>query len=113
MKSSSPFPEKDVMCHRASFEKSCFKMVTECNCRLWVEVRGVNPQTGEEIPSSWNCVDMMVPMLQIETSQQMRQAGAATESLRNELVALATTGRPTATMSALAPVPVAKLIGNG
>ena len=53
-------------------------------CPWYQEVKGVNPNTGDNV-SKWECAIAMFPMLQIETSQQMRQAGAATESFRNEL----------------------------
>ena len=54
-------------------------------CSWFVEVRGMNPNTGEMI-DEWNCAVAWVPMMQIETSQQARQAGAAVESFRNEVV---------------------------
>ena len=45
----------------------------------------MNPNTGEMV-DEWNCAIAWVPMMQIETSQQARQAGAAVESFRNEVV---------------------------
>ena len=54
-------------------------------CSWFVEVRGMNPNTGEMV-DEWNCAVAWVPMMQIETSQQARQAGAAVESFRNEVV---------------------------
>ena len=45
----------------------------------------MNPNTGEEI-DEWGCAITWLPMMQIETSQQARQAGAAVESFRNEVV---------------------------
>ena len=54
-------------------------------CSWFVEVRGMNPNTGEMV-DEWNCAIAWVPMMQIETSQQARQAGAAVESFRNEVV---------------------------
>ena len=45
----------------------------------------MNPNTGEEI-DEWGCAITWIPMMQIETSQQARQAGAAVESFRNEVV---------------------------
>jgi len=45
----------------------------------------MNPNTGEEV-DEWKCAVSWLPMLQIETSQQSRQTGAAVESFRNEVV---------------------------
>lgn len=54
-------------------------------CSWYTQVRGMNPNTGEEV-DEWGCAVTWIPMLQIETSQQARQAGAAVESFRNEVV---------------------------
>lgn len=54
-------------------------------CHWFVQIQGANPQSGEK----WNdfaCAIAWQPYLQIETSQQARQAGAAIESLRNEVL---------------------------
>lgn len=50
-----------------------------------MHVRGMNPQTGEDI-DHWGCAVTWLPMLTIENSQQQRQTGAAVESFRNEVV---------------------------
>jgi len=52
-------------------------------CKWWIQIRGLNPQTGQEV-DEWDCTVSMLPMLLIEASQQARQAGAAVESFRNE-----------------------------
>jgi hypothetical protein len=54
-------------------------------CAWYTQVRGMNPNTGELV-DEWNCAIAWMPMMQIETSQQARQAGAAVESFRNEVV---------------------------
>lgn len=54
-------------------------------CNWYTQVRGMNPNTGEMV-DEWGCAIAWIPMLQIETSQQARQAGAAVESFRNEVV---------------------------
>jgi hypothetical protein len=54
-------------------------------CAWYTQVRGMNPNTGEMV-DEWGCAVTWIPMLQIETSQQARQAGAAVESFRNEVV---------------------------
>jgi len=57
-------------------------------CRMMVQLRGTHPQTGEAI-DEWDCSLRWMPVLQIETAKEARQGAAATESFRNELVALA------------------------
>lgn len=52
---------------------------------MWVQIRGANPQTGQEL-DRWECSFALLPLLLIENTQQTRQAGAAVESLRNETV---------------------------
>jgi hypothetical protein len=54
-------------------------------CSWYTQVRGMNPNTGDMV-DEWGCAINWIPMLQIETSQQARQAGAAVESFRNEVV---------------------------
>jgi len=51
-------------------------------CHWYTRLLGLDPQTGKDI-EEWGCAMKFMPMLQIETSQQTRQAGAAVESLRN------------------------------
>ena len=57
----------------------------ELKCAWYNQVRGVNPQTGQEV-DEWGCAVTWMPMLLIENSQQQRQTGAAVESFRNETV---------------------------
>ena len=78
-------PDEKTMCHHAGFEKSCRDMVVNCACRKWVQVRGTNPNTGEEI-NRFDCADAWMPILLVENAQQQRQTGAAIESFRNEVV---------------------------
>jgi hypothetical protein len=54
-------------------------------CSWYTQVRGNNPQTGEEV-DEWGCAVTWLPVLLIENSQQQRQTGAAVESFRNESV---------------------------
>lgn len=62
------------------------KMRDVCDaCPLWTQVRGKNPNTGEEV-DEWNCSLALLPMLLVENAMQTRQAAAATESFRNEVV---------------------------
>ena len=69
------------------------KMSTVCHkCPMWTCVRGSNPNTGEEV-DRWDCSLALLPMLLVENAQQSRQNGAATESMRNEMVRLASRPR--------------------
>lgn len=62
------------------------KMSAVCHtCPLWVQLRGTDRNTGKEV-DEWRCSLAAMPMLLIENTQIAREHGAATESLRNELV---------------------------
>ena len=54
-------------------------------CMWFTKVRGMNPNTGEEL-DEWECAINWLPLLIIENAQQTRQSGAAIESFRNEVV---------------------------
>lgn len=62
-------------------QKDCLGL----QCNWFTQLRGVNPNTGQEI-DEWSCAVTWLPMLLIENSQQQRQTGAAVESFRNEMV---------------------------
>ncbi len=51
-------------------------------CKFWSQIKGKNPQTGQEI-DEWECTITMLPFLLLENSQQSRHVGAAVESFRN------------------------------
>lgn len=76
-----PHGDEGMICplHKADMSTVCHK------CPWWTHVRGKNPQ-NEELIDDWRCAVAMLPMLMLETSQQVRQVGAATESFRNEVV---------------------------
>jgi|7_EtaG_2_1085326.scaffolds.fasta_scaffold00948_12 hypothetical protein len=61
------------------------KDCVELKCAWYCQVRGLNPQTGQEV-DEWGCAITWAPMLMIENSQQQRQTGAAVESFRNEVI---------------------------
>ena len=61
--------------------EECMKL----KCAWFTQIRGTNPQSGEEV-DEWGCAVTWLPMLLIENSQQQRQTGAAVESARNESV---------------------------
>lgn len=87
------------------------KMAKVCHtCPLWVQLRGVNPNTGQEV-DKWNCSLATLPMLLVENAQQARQAGAATESMRNEIVKRMDAPRPVQ-VEMLPPSDPYKMLGN-
>jgi len=61
------------------------KPCIEHQCAWYIQIRGMNPNTGEDM-DRWGCSVGWMPFLTIETSQQSRQTGAAVESFRNEVV---------------------------
>ena len=62
-------------------KKDCVQM----QCNWFIQIRGTDPNTGKEI-DEWGCSIAWLPHLLIENANQARQAGAATESFRNEFV---------------------------
>ena len=54
-------------------------------CPWFVNVRGTDPNSGEDV-NSQQCAMAWMPILLIENSGQQRQTGAAIESFRNEMV---------------------------
>ena len=71
-------------------------------CSWYTQVRGTNPQSGEEI-DEWGCAVTWMPMLLIENSLTNRQTGAAVESFRNESINQQQTNRQL--MTALTQLP--------
>jgi hypothetical protein len=85
-------------------KKDCVQL----QCNWFIQVRGVNPNTGKDV-DEWGCSIAWLPVLLIENAQQTRQVGAATESFRNEMVkATAATAEMMTALSA----PDIKVIGN-
>lgn len=69
-------------------EQLCPAFKTPCiehRCKFYVQLLGNNPQTGVQ-EAKWDCAVAFLPILIIETSKEVRQAAAATESFRNEVV---------------------------
>lgn len=61
------------------------KNCIENKCAWYCQVRGTNPNTGQEV-DEWQCAINLLPILLIENSQQQRSTSAAVESFRNESV---------------------------
>lgn len=81
MKRQIPHGPEGFTCpfHKADMSTVCHK------CPLWIQIRGMHPQTGEEV-DRWNCSFSELPLLIVETAKETRQSAAATESMRNEIV---------------------------
>lgn len=62
----------------------------QTQCSWFTQLRGVHPQTGQEI-DEWMCAVAALPMLQIEVAKQARSTTVATESFRNEMVKMRVT----------------------
>ena len=62
-------------------KKDCVGM----KCSWFMRVRGMNPNTGEEL-DEWGCAVAWIPSMIIESSQQQRSTASAVESFRNEVV---------------------------
>lgn len=54
-------------------------------CSWFTQVRGKNPQTGQEV-DEWGCAVAWLPILLVENSQQQKNTSSAVESFRNEMV---------------------------
>jgi hypothetical protein len=54
-------------------------------CAWFTQLRGMNPNTGEEL-DEWGCAVTWMPVLAVEIAQKSNQTGAAVESFRNEVV---------------------------
>lgn len=79
-------PNKTVWCHRTGFEQTCFDMVTQKECQLWVQVIGEHPQTGEMM-NSHGCADAFMPMLTIQTARLIGQTTASVDKVATEVKA--------------------------
>lgn len=62
-----------------------FEKCKTTGCAWFIQVRGVNKNTGEDV-DEWGCSVAWLPVLLIENASQSRQTGAAVESFRNEMV---------------------------
>ncbi|SCY25941.1 hypothetical protein SAMN05216420_10422 [Nitrosospira sp. Nl5] len=54
-------------------------------CPWYVQVRGVDVNTGQQI-DNWGCAIAWMPTLMINTANESRKGAAATESFRNAMV---------------------------
>jgi len=64
---------------------NAFEPCKGLDCAWFIQVRGTDPNTGEEL-DDWGCSIAWLPTLLIENANQSRQTGSAVESFRNEMV---------------------------
>lgn len=62
-----------------------FKPCQKHACAWYTQIRGTNPNTGQEI-DNWGCAIAWMPLLLLEGAKETRQGAAAIESFRNEMV---------------------------
>ena len=62
-----------------------FEPCKQLDCAWFVQMRGTDPNSGKEV-DEYACGVAWLPMLLVENAMQSRQAGAAIESFRNEMV---------------------------
>lgn len=63
-----------------------FTPCKQLQCAWFTQVRGVNPNTGDDV-DEWGCAVAWLPVLLVENAQQSRHTGAAVESFRNVVAA--------------------------
>ena len=56
-------------------------------CEWYVQIKGKDPQ-GEQTFDHWGCAIAWMPILQIEGTQQSRQAGASSDKVATEVAKL-------------------------
>lgn len=80
-----PFHKKETVDKEGRVRSRPARMSEVCHtCPLWVQLRGKDPQSHGEI-DQWNCSLAWLPLMLIETAQQMRQAGASTDKVATEV----------------------------
>lgn len=80
-------PDKTAGCPLSGFKIRCFDGVVEHKCPKWVQVLGVNPQTGKE-EAFFGCNEQVSHLLQLEFNKRMNELGAAIESMRNGIISV-------------------------
>ena len=74
-------PPADVYCPdwRKAMAKAC------PTCAMWTQING-RTATGEDVHAGWVCAKAAVFQGMLENANQIRELGAAVESLRNESI---------------------------
>ena len=78
-------PDKDNMCHRTGFTKSCRECVVDHGCRLWkrVTLEG-HPETAKPV-DAYDCADSLIDLYLKDMLRRQLQTTATVDSLRKEV----------------------------
>ena len=76
-----PRGREDMDCpfHKKPMSKVCHK------CPMWLQIRGANPQSGDEMEDEWICGFVAGPMMQMETIKQLRVNVAKADKLHTAI----------------------------
>lgn len=83
-------PDKETMCHRTGFTKSCFECVTQHGCRLWKHVvLEADPSTppGHAVKpvDHWDCADSLADLYLKDMLRRQLATTATVDKLSNEV----------------------------
>ena len=78
-------PDKETMCHRTGFTKTCFECVTAHGCRLWkrVTLEG-HPENGKPV-DHYDCADSLIDLYLKDMLRRQVQTTATVDGLRKEV----------------------------
>ncbi len=90
MRTRPELPDKETMCHRTGFIKTCFECVTQHGCRLWKHVRlEGDPRLPEGAAQSaiehWDCADSLGDLYLRDMLRRQLQTTATVDELRKEV----------------------------
>lgn len=83
-------PDKETMCHRTGFTKSCFECVTQHGCRLWKHVTLEGDPTlpvgaTQRAVDHWDCADSLADLYLRDMLRRQLQTTATVDKLSNEV----------------------------
>lgn len=79
-------PDKDVMCHRTDFKKSCLKCVTDHHCRLWKRVQiDADRASGQPNVEIYDCIDSLMDVYMKNMLGRQDTTSASVDNLRKEV----------------------------
>lgn len=87
---NGPIPDKDTMCHRTGFTKTCRECVVDHGCRLWkrITLEG-DPRlpvgAAQSAIDHYDCVDSLLDIYHRDQLRRQVQTTATVDSLRKEV----------------------------
>ncbi len=84
-----PAFDPDAPCPHYNGKKCSLMRHKHRGCAKWLSMDFTNNKTGETV-TEWGCTDFWTPIMAMQAAQESRGAAAATESFRNQMVALNT-----------------------